>query len=35
MKKFRTERDTMGNVRVPAGALYGAETQRALENFQI
>jgi len=35
MKKFRTERDTMGNVRVPAGALYGAETQRAMENFQI
>jgi len=32
---FRTEHDTMGEVRVPADALYGAETQRAVENFPI
>src|SRR5918998_2317683 len=32
---FRIERDTMGEVRVPAGALYKAQTQRAVENFPI
>jgi fumarate hydratase, class II len=32
---YRTERDTMGEVRVPARALYGAQTQRAVENFPI
>src|SRR5215210_512787 len=32
---FRIERDTMGEVRVPAGALYLAQTQRAVENFPI
>jgi len=32
---FRTEHDTMGEVRVPADALYGAQTQRAVENFPI
>ena len=32
---FRTEHDTMGEVRVPAAALYGAQTQRAVENFPI
>ncbi len=32
---FRTEHDTMGEVRVPANALYGAQTQRAVENFPI
>jgi fumarate hydratase class II len=26
--KFRTERDTLGEVRVPAGAYWGAQTQR-------
>src|SRR5437667_6375763 len=31
----RIERDSMGKVRVPADALYGAQTQRALENFPI
>ena len=35
MSDFRTEHDTMGEVRVPAEALYGAETQRAVENFPI
>ncbi|MGI8518856.1 MAG: class II fumarate hydratase [Acidimicrobiia bacterium] len=32
---FRTEKDSMGEVRVPADALYGASTQRAFENFPI
>ena len=32
---FRIERDTMGEVRVPAGALWRAQTQRAVENFPI
>jgi len=31
----RIERDLLGEVRVPAEALYGAQTQRAVENFQI
>ena len=35
MTEFRIEHDTMGEVRVPAGAMYGAETQRAVENFPI
>jgi fumarate hydratase class II len=33
--KYRIEKDTMGEVPVPADALWGAQTQRALENFQI
>jgi len=32
---FRIEHDTMGEMRVPADALYGAQTARALENFPI
>jgi len=32
---YRIERDTMGEMRVPADALYGAQTQRAIENFPI
>ncbi len=32
---YRIEHDTMGEVRVPANALYGAQTQRAVENFPI
>jgi aspartate ammonia-lyase len=35
MKQHRTERDTLGEVRVPAKALWGAQTQRAIENFPI
>jgi fumarate hydratase class II len=31
----RTERDSMGELTVPATALYGAQTQRAIENFPI
>ena len=33
--KYRTEKDTMGEVNVPHDALWGAQTQRALENFKI
>ncbi len=32
---YRTERDSLGGVRVPADALYGAQTQRAKDNFPI
>ena len=32
---FRIEKDSMGEVRVPVSAYYGASTQRALENFPI
>jgi fumarate hydratase class II len=35
MTAFRTERDSMGEVRLPANAYYGAQTQRAVENFPI
>jgi len=35
MAELRTERDSMGEVQVPAGAYYGAQTQRAVENFPI
>jgi fumarate hydratase, class II len=35
MSEFRIERDSMGEMRVPADALYGAQTQRASENFPI
>lgn len=33
--EVRLERDSLGEVRVPARALYGAQTQRAVENFPI
>ncbi|WP_394215314.1 class II fumarate hydratase [Brachybacterium vulturis] len=32
---YRIEHDTMGEIRVPASALYRAQTQRAVENFPI
>ena len=32
---MRTERDSLGPVQVPDGALWGAQTQRAVENFPI
>ncbi|MDQ3404029.1 MAG: class II fumarate hydratase [Actinomycetota bacterium] len=35
MADFRIEHDTMGEVRVPADALYRAQTQRAVDNFPI
>jgi len=34
-KGFRIEKDSLGEVRVPDQALYGAQTQRAVENFPI
>lgn len=33
--EYRTERDSMGEVKVPADRLWGAQTQRSLQNFQI
>jgi len=33
--EYRIEKDTMGEVKVPADALYGAQTQRSIENFPI
>ncbi len=35
MSEFRVEHDSMGDVQVPAEAYYGAQTQRAVENFPI
>ena len=35
MAEFRTEHDSMGEVLVPADALWGAQTQRAVENFPV
>jgi fumarate hydratase, class II len=35
MSEHRIEKDSMGDVRVPARAYYGAQTQRAVENFPI
>ena len=35
MSEYRIEHDTMGEVRVPADRLWGAQTQRSLENFPI
>jgi fumarate hydratase class II len=32
---YRTEKDSMGELQVPADALYGAQTQRAVNNFPI
>ncbi len=34
-KKYRTEHDSMGELQVPEDALWGAQTQRAVENFPI
>jgi fumarate hydratase class II len=35
MSEFRIEKDSMGEIKVPADALYCAQTQRAVENFPI
>jgi len=35
MGEYRIERDSMGELKVPADALYGAQTQRAVDNFPI
>src|SRR5258708_40126953 len=34
-ERTRIEHDSMGEVEVPANALWGAQTQRAVQNFQI
>jgi fumarate hydratase class II len=35
MTNYRTEKDSMGEIQVPADAIYAAQTQRAVENFPI
>ncbi len=35
MEQFRIEKDTMGEVKVPKTAFWGAQTQRSTENFKI
>ncbi|GAB5407993.1 MAG: class II fumarate hydratase [Balneolaceae bacterium] len=35
MSDYRTEKDSMGEIKVPTNALYGAQTQRAHDNFPI
>src|SRR5690242_2480505 len=35
MAEYRIERDSFGEIRVPAERLWGAQTQRSLENFRI
>ena len=35
MENFRIEKDTMGEVEVPANVLWGAQTQRSINNFKI
>ena len=32
--QYRIEKDTMGEVFVPANAIYGAQTQRSIDNFR-
>jgi len=32
---FRVEKDSLGELHIPAEALYGAQTQRAVENFPV
>ncbi|WP_260983085.1 lyase family protein, partial [Bacillus pumilus] len=33
--EFRIEKDTIGEIKVPAGKLWAAQTQRSFENFEI
>ncbi len=35
MAEYRTETDSLGEVKVPADKLWGAQTQRSLEHFSI
>jgi fumarate hydratase class II len=35
MEKFRIEKDSLGDVKVPNNCLWGAQTQRSLDNFNI
>jgi fumarate hydratase class II len=34
-KSYRKERDSLGDIQVPEGSYYGAQTQRAVDNFPI
>ena len=34
-ERYRSEHDSMGELKVPADALWGAQTQRSLQNFRI
>jgi fumarate hydratase class II len=34
-KRYRTEQDSLGELQVPADAMYGAQTQRAIDNFPV
>ena len=33
--EYRIEKDTLGEVKVPADVYYGAQTQRSIDNFKI
>ena len=35
MTQYRIEKDSLGNIKVPASAFFGAQTQRAIENYPI
>ena len=35
MVKFRLEKDSLGEVKVESNKLWGAQTQRSIQNFQI
>jgi len=35
MEEYRIEIDTLGEVKVPVGAYYGAQTTRAIRNFPV
>jgi fumarate hydratase class II len=35
MSSYRIEKDSLGEVKVPSGVYYGAQTQRAIDNFPI
>ena len=35
MMEYRIEKDTMGEVKVPVDAYFGAQTQRSIDNFKI
>ena len=35
LEEYRIERDSLGEIKVPAGAYWGAQSQRAIENFAI
>ena len=35
MKEYRVERDSMGEIAVPADRYWGAQTERSHENFRI